>query len=334
MAEYLKALSSLNQSAFGVLDKEYIVEKVTYIIKELRECLRLYLEGYPAAAYMIFRDMVAKSDLAIQIVSSRTLTLNAYTPLFRIKRIYDVSAYKILSSGFHGKLKPKDLFHVPFQNRRAIGTNRFSIPGFPCIYLSNSLHTSWSECMNNRNEAFHAICFKNHRPLYIVDLSPLNYVIVDEIAKNKKKLSNTPLYGVLDLQKTLNDYIFVFPLVFACHSKIKYIPQYPGEIQFKSEYIIPQLLMQWYRENHFMVDGVRYLSCTAEEKFPHKKFNKHNYVIPAINIKETGYCDALLNNFSATKVYTHLSANPGLTNYSVIEQIKTQLASQKFSILS
>ncbi len=77
---------------------------------------------------------------------------------------------------------------------------------------------------------------------------------------------------------------------------------YPGEIKFKSEYIIPQLLMQWYRERKVLIDGIRYLSCTAEARFPGITLNKHNYVIPVEECTETGYCPSLLLNFSASAV--------------------------------
>ena len=50
---------------------------------------------------------------------------------------------------FHPSKKPlkerKDLFHVPFQNRHLISTNRYSIVGIPCLYLAGSTYLCWEE---------------------------------------------------------------------------------------------------------------------------------------------------------------------------------------------
>jgi hypothetical protein len=35
--------------------------------------------------------------------------------------------------------KNKDIFHPPFENAEYISQNRYSIPGFPCLYLGNSI---------------------------------------------------------------------------------------------------------------------------------------------------------------------------------------------------
>ena len=329
MAIFINDLKALPHNAFGGIKKSFFLDRINLITQKLRLSLKSYLDGYPAIAYSIFKEMIIEADLSIELVDARTVTLKNNYPLYRIKKEYSPATFSGFKNGYTGVIKNIDLFHVPFQNRKNIGTTRFSIPGFPCLYLSDSLHTSWSECIDDEDTPFHSTCFQNHRPLYIVDLAPLNFII----EKNGGKLPN-PLYNKTDSKKIIIDYTYLYPLIFACHSKIKYAPKYPGEIQFKSEYIIPQLLMQWYREQKLMVDGIRYLSCTSEKKFPRGKFGKFNYVIPVTECNETGFCDKLIMNFSSTSVYSYLNKEIGQSLTKRLASISTSLSKQPFIPLS
>ena len=40
---------------------------------------------------------------------------------------------------------PEKLFHAPFELRNSVGTARFSILGFPGLYLTRNLYTAWEE---------------------------------------------------------------------------------------------------------------------------------------------------------------------------------------------
>jgi hypothetical protein len=322
MEKYLNELQQISQNSFGEYDKDEMISNVRHIGDRLSEVLRLYLDGFPAQAYDHFKCLVGFPKIASRLMHWRTITLPSFTTLYRTKKEHDVKKIAFLgsSNGFIKFIEPIDLFHVPFEKRKAIGTNRFSIPGFPCIYLSETLHTSWSEALENITEPFHAACFRNHRPLYIVDVVPIHTV---KPATATFDFLGT-LYNYDDARDAFIDYALIFPLITACHSKVSYTNAYPGEVKFKSEYIIPQLLLQWYRDNHVAVDGIRYLSCTANAKFPGAAFDKFNYVIPAINIKEEGYCDSLLHNFSATEVFSQL-VDEGMPEIDMLDDITRKL---------
>jgi len=330
MDKYIKDLEDCDSKAFGTNNKDSLVAEVKWLIASLKKTLKTYLDGYPAEAYLHFKKIAEKDTLIQDLNYSRLMVMDGDTAFFRSKKAFDLTSPVPATgtNGFLGLLTPKDLFHVPFEKRRAIGTNRYSIPGFPCIYLSDHLQTSWSECMSDATEAFHAICYRNHRPLYFVDLVPLNVIIEQNGGKIPEGMFETS-----DEFEVLVNYALVYPIICACHSKIEYIPSYQGEIQFKSEYIIPQLLMQWYRERKLMIDGIRYLSCTAEYKFPGITFNKHNYVVPVDECLETGYCQSLLVNFSATEVYSYGSAT-SLTVPELLKDIQDALLAEKVLPLS
>ena len=302
MEAYLTDLDSCPAIAFDSIGKDILMHEVRSLVNTLNTAMKLYLDGYPAKAFKTFKAIAEKDMLFEDLSYFRIHVLTDDTPLFRIRKEHGKKLAKLGTNGFLNAVQPRAMFHVPFERRKTIGTNRYSIPGFPSIYASDHLQTSWSECISKINEPFHAVCYRNHRPMYFLDLIPLNVIM----QQNGGKIPNGLFESNSDAE-VLANYALVYPIICACHSKIDYIAAYPGEIQFKSEYIIPQLLMQWYREKRLMIDGVRYLSCTAESKFPGITFNKHNFVIPVDECFESGLCPALVANFSATPVYSYLS---------------------------
>ena len=302
MHAYVRSLRGISENALEGMQKDFFIDRINEVIERLKETLRVYLEGYPAAAYVVFNAMIENTELASELIELRTVVLPRNHSLFRIRKEYDLIPLKRRYNGFQRNFSGLDLFHVPFEKRRGIGTNRFSISGFPCVYASDSLMTSWAECMLQPDDPFHAVCFRNHRPLYVIDMVPLP---LSAIKREADKHSDKPLV-ISNLNHSLLSYAILYPLILACHSKVRFVPAYTGEVQFKSEYIVPQLLLEWYRTHKVMVDGVRYLSCSVQEKFSEGAFSKYNYVIPVIETKERGYCDHLVHNFSSSPVYTHV----------------------------
>ena len=330
MNAYQSELSSLPDAAYSSFDKQILLKQVESIIKRLESVLRFYLNGFPAQAYLSFKELAEIPYLNSHLTNLRTISLPTNTPLFRTKKDYQYKQRNVGTSanGFIGKLEPMDLFHVPFEMRKAIGTNRFSIPGFPCIYLSGTLHTSWAEAIDDETQSFHAISYRNHRPVYIVDLVPINLAIP---ASGTASYLGT-MYSYNDDNDAYLDYASLYPLITACHSKVSYTEAYFGEVKFKSEYIIPQLLLQWYRDNNVIVDGVRYLSCTANARFPTSVFDKFNYVIPALEVEEVGYCSSLTKNYSSTPVYSYLERS-SLELHEMLDDITAKLGSTTFTPL-
>lgn len=43
------------------------------------------------------------------------------------------------------KLKAKDMFHIPLDKRGLVETQKFSVPGYPYLYLANNVYGCWEE---------------------------------------------------------------------------------------------------------------------------------------------------------------------------------------------
>lgn len=327
MHRFIADLDGMDVLAFKTTVKDEVITDLKVLSNSINKVLEYYLNGYPSEAYILFKQTIDEDDLFHNINSLRQMRLEDGTAFFRSKKNFDDKA-KGNANGFVTKPDSHDMFHVPFEKRRAIGTNRYSIPGFPCIYLSDHLQTSWSECMGDELEPFYAICYRNHRPLYLVDLVPLNILM-----ELNGGVVPDGLYSSMNQEQALINYAKVYPIICACHSKINYKEDYSGEVKFKSEYIISQLLMQWYRESNVLIDGIRYLSCTAETKFPKSQFDKHNYVIPVDLVQEVGLCPSLVVNFSGSPVYSY-NTPTSQTHEELLLDIQNKLSSSSVTPLN
>lgn len=146
-------------------------------------------------------------------------------------------------------LDKKDMLHIPFYNRELVSTQRFSIPGVPCLYLGTTSYVCWLEMDKPQDNIFNISSFKLPKDLKILNLAIDTNLIKNQIqlvnqSSGKKKDNNT---------KLLNLMIELMPLVYATSFSIKNTNR-----KFKSEYIISQLIMQCL--NELKIDGIAYIS--------------------------------------------------------------------------
>ena len=172
----------------------------------------------------------------------------------------------------------KELFHVPFEKRSKCSSERYSIPGYPSLYLSESLETAIRET-NVKGNKYSASCFQlNTSELTLIDLSLPN-----------RELNITDKYCLL---------VF-YPLIVACGLKVK-----DASGSYKPEYIIPQDLFLAIRLHYNGIDGVSYTST----KYPYPNFkndNERNYVLYVRHTEnESGYSAELAKLLRFTIPYS------------------------------
>lgn len=173
--------------------------------------------------------------------------------------------------------EPKELFHVPFEKRSIISPNRFSIAGFPCLYISNNLDCCIEEVGAKNGESMYASVFNPQKQLKVLDLR-----IVKEIEKDD-----------------ISNYILLLPLLISCSYEAKI------EGNYVPEYNIPQLMMHYilkskYKEN---IDGIAYSSTKKPEN------DIVNYVFPVRKVKQQGWCEVLSANFQVSSPQMIICAN-------------------------
>jgi hypothetical protein len=100
--------------------------------KGIRETIDLYYQGEPSAAY----NQLSKTmdDSGIRRFLDKGKAFEPGTNFFRIR---------IMPGNY--PLEKKQLFHIPFQDRGLVNTQRYSIPGLPSLYVANSIYVAWEE---------------------------------------------------------------------------------------------------------------------------------------------------------------------------------------------
>ena len=190
-----------------------------------------------------------------------------------VREIY----YRIRGS-INFPLERKELFHIPATMRQLVKTERYSMPGYPCIYLASQAELCWYEC--GKPEQFTIVKFdipqEKNNYLQFIDFSeklmPLKHSFSCWFHNEQNKQ---------EVRRYLLKHIYTYPLRAAC----SVVTQYP-KADFKEEYIIPQLLLQWVAHDNYF-DGIRYESCSSSEEV--KSMCGHNLVLVSKSFDSEGY---------------------------------------------
>lgn len=290
---YCSSLSSLFFHNDSVRD---IAPQVEHICDEIIESIKLYLNGKPSDAYQRFHDLFLGTLMENQFTIYSTLydpailetkSRQGRSKLFRARNVFENRTFN-----------RKEIFHPPFQFRNKVGTSRYSIAGYPSLYLSTSLELCLEELEYDFKPGRY-ICSRfelaNDNSARIIELGikPSDFWDIKELSKSKRgQLIDT---SMLSNEETLKNYYLWFPLIIAC-SFIRVNRRDP----FAVEYIVPQLLMESIRSfkanNVFM--GIRYFSCTSG----YSSELGFNYVFPTnFDGYSLDYCPTLSKAFLLTK---------------------------------
>lgn len=183
-----------------------------------------------------------------------------------------------------------DLFHIPMNKRHLIKSYRYSIPGYPCLYLSSGLEMCWFECGMPKEFSYAAFMLEatNSNRVNLIDFTIQPIDFVRSVSLN---YYNHPENGSL-IDNFIAKYLVLFPLRVACSLEVA-----NREVSFVEEYIFPQQLLLWVRENK-IYDGIAYRTCSAIERA--REWNYINLVMPAKEL-EDGYCKRLNSVFTVTE---------------------------------
>ena len=258
----------------------YVINQVNRFSKYINIITDEYCCGHHNLAYDLFKD---------------ALSACIDTTVF----IRDMSNNKVL---YRGRKKAKtsytkqQMFHIPFENRHIVSTQRYSYPGLPCLYLGSSPEVCASELSKDISE-----------------------LVIARFTYHSKKAD----YKILDLTSILFDYFaglyetcaqsfFInFSLILICSIHIKYAEE--SKVKFRKEYVFPQLLLEYIINESILkenkVIGIKYFSTTDNfiDDFLRGDFyslqKKCNYVFPAEDAKKSnGYCTQLESMFEVAEI--------------------------------
>ncbi len=139
-----------------------------------------------------------------------------------------------------------DFLHIPLDERGKIATQRFSIPGIPCIYLGTTSYVCWLELDKPLDNELNVSAFD------IPDVKVLNLALTQQLINGHSNSLNTTNTDNPEVQKLFH-MIELWPLVCATSFRVK-----DNTRVFKSEYIVSHLIMQ--NLARLQIDGVAYIS--------------------------------------------------------------------------
>lgn len=237
------------------------------LIDGIIDTIDLYYDGRPHLAYEKLKTTIANSGVSPYLDHAE---INSAKDLYRARSIKNNYA-----------IPKKDLFHIPFHLRSLISSQRFSIPGFPSLYLGNSAYVIWEELKRPDIDSMQVSKFNIHGSLKIL-------LLINTANQRNKYIQNKIPTG-----RPLLNFLFTWPLNAACCTKAK-----NNLSSFVPEYIVPQLLTQFIRDG---VDfkGISY-SSTHIDINPNSENYYMNYVFPVSDNNVTGHCESLSDRFVFT----------------------------------
>lgn len=295
--------------------KNAFVNLMVQIQQTIQSAISDYDKGYPSKAYEYIWNLLSKNTLLSKDTHHTSKYANGKLcePLghyFGLKFEEKGVGKDYFRMRISGKVLSKgEMFHIPLDQREIVSTQRFSIPGYPCLYLGTSLNVCWDEIKRKmeENEKTYACRFqkKGDKPLVLLSLK-----IPGEFAED-----DFESYSALC-------FLLTFPFYLSCLIQTKY-PERP----FKPEYIMPQLLLQYvnmtYDDCLLRFDGIIYPSTKS---IPFTG-DGYNIVIPYRpgKVKDEKYSSILMDMFPYT--------TPVVVEADKIEKTEEALGKLKLSSL-
>lgn len=275
---YLRKLDCLTYPTDLVSEVESQYANIAAFCKSAKDVVRATLAGHPHEAFQGFLDGIRPLSTYIKRQSFAGFDTSRLGRLYRVRKQVGAT------------LTREDLFHIPFQHRHRVSTQRYSIPGLPCLYLAGSLYTCWAEMGRPPFNELHASAFW---------LSPGKTVSLFDLSGRPAHLLLflSPEGDLPDHSLTrdlITSQVLLWPLQALCSTVVRY-----RDSPFKPEYILPQILLQWVSQEHSL-DGICYYS-THVDAVTMEPFPPCNLVFPARDIKAAGRCARLRELFKMSE---------------------------------
>ncbi len=323
---YISKLTNVTPKSTIMYDSIKVdLPQVEIAVGYIYNTVKFYLNGFPFKAYTELKkvmDVLIETPLQVynKTVYEQFEAYHDELNLFRATKVPDNKPYS-----------RSRIFHTPYNLRSKVSTSRYSIAGFPSLYMGTSLELCCEEIKANPYQDFIiASLFKLERSLEysntnirVIELGikPQDFIENDNVSdfrnNNRRKIDS----DLITNNRIRSAFLLWYPLIAAC-SFIRTNKNDP----FAAEYIVPQLLMQWVRnemsssndDEYNQLIGIRYFSC-ASERASEMGFN---YVFPTSGKKSptnSQLCSVLSRSFRLTDpVYVNEYDNIEICEHELI----------------
>ena len=273
---YYKLLDELDESERPEQESvtwEEIKNQIKDISDAINESVKAYYDGRHSKAFECLRRGIIKESFFINVSAK---------DYYRM-RIFDEGE----------KHNRNVMFHIPLDKRTIVKTQRFSAPGYPCLYLGSSVYVCWEEMQRPNLDKCYVSRFTACISVYDLSLPSINDIEMWSMFEQSGMMGISEQY--------LRQILLKLPLILACMVKVA-----KPKDSFKPEYIIPQLFMEWVIEEKNKSDtrkihGIAYTSVQKSDDFGFDPEKSINYVFPAFPPFKGNYSEELCKRFQLTE---------------------------------
>ena len=286
LKEYIRRVSNLTDggSLTGWLKSK--TDQINDINAQLIKTIDQYLSGSAGKAY----DEIEKL-MDLDIIKNSLSTLKKPLSIYKNNSPHSKSLFRVRESDVHLS-KREEIFHIPFEKRYLVKSQRHSIAGLPCLYLGTSLYVCWQEMGKPSLTKLFLSHFKTNKDSG--DINVLNFAFSLE----SLRLRNLELF--FDSHNVTEEeakaYLVVWPILLAC----SYTVEHPNS-SFSIEYVVPNLVLQWISKEKEALFGIMYLSTKTEQL--RNNDVGINFVFPpkTETVTHMGFCPKLNSMFEWSK---------------------------------
>lgn len=258
-------------------DWDAIITRIEQLCKGINRAIYSEYKGMRHSAYTTIKNQlngyIAKNIEIVGLALNNNIhTVEIGTVSYRMRKV---------SLEEQHNLKAKDMFHIPLNKKGIVETQRYSVPGYPCLYLARNVYGCWEEMGRPNFGTVMVSKFETQREFKMLDL-------------------RVPTRDTWE--NNIKNCLQIFPLVIASMIQVK-----NSKDTYKPEYLIPQLLTEWIiseNENNKGGDkilGIMYTSAHKNNDFSFPDNSYDNYAIPVLNpLCGKQYCKELTNYFKLT----------------------------------
>lgn len=253
------------------------LEDIVEITNAIKDIVVLVYEGRDYTAFQKLYDLMDGEHCKLIHVLQKHITNDDgnFLNFYRMRKFEN-----------RRNISYKEMFHIPFGMRGKVTTQRYSIPGYPCLYLGESTYGCWEEIGRPPLSSCMVSKYKTKDHLLLIDLT-------------------IPTKECLNHPNTFLTMLWRYPFILVCM-----IPVKDESSTFKPEYLFPQLLMKYIIEKYHKsknkdsehnYKGIYYTSVykNSEFDFPENVFN--NYAITTLETTQsTNFCPVLCRHFKLT----------------------------------
>ncbi len=254
----------------------------------LRDVLTTYLAGDPSGAFDKFEQALAPLSADLAALDATADPTRQIGTFYRIQCSSDPM--------YPDRLR---LFHPPFELRHKVATNRYSIPGTPCLYLGSSAYVCWEELGRPPLTTCYVMALKLTAAASILNLAYKPEHLADLVPIWRNGGPSAPRVAALVTAGAV-----LWPLILGCSTPVR------DRGPFVVEYVLPQLLLQWVKKHSPWV-GVRFFSSRL---LPYDGIALGaNLAFPAQTQPPLGHCPTLRGMFDASPAWNWellIASNP------------------------